>query len=135
VASAPAAILPHPLFIFRVYDRVTGGTGPVKTAVIGIGTQPGGGHESTFLKDWELLGLLNTVSQKQGLKRLKVKPAVEEVELIKSHIEHANAEVQKRMKELSLPFKLPTEELIAILWPIKESGAAVEEGINLEDED
>ena len=135
VASVPAAILPHPLFIFRVYDRVTGGAGPVKTAVIGIGTQPDGGHESTFLKDWDLLELLNTVSQKQGLKRLKVSTAVEEIDLIKSHVEHANAEVQKRIKELSLPFKLPTEELIAILWPIKESDAAVEEGVDLEDED
>ncbi len=136
VASVPAAILPHPLFIFRVYDRVTGGAGPVKTAVIGIGTQPDGAHESTFLKDWELLGLLNTVSQKQGLKRLKVTPAVEEVDLIKSHIEHANAEVQKHMEELSLPFKLPTEELIAILWPIKGSqSVADEESIDQEDEE
>jgi len=58
---------------------------------------------------------------------LKVSPAVEEVELIKSHIEHANAEVQKRIKELSLPFKLPTEELIAILWPIKGAQSLGEE--------
>jgi len=65
-----------------------------------------------------------------------VSPAVEEVELIKSHIEHANAEVQKRIKELSLPFKLPTEELIAILWPIKESqSVADEESIDQIDEE
>jgi hypothetical protein len=49
------------------------------------------------------------------MRRLKVTPAVEELEMIKSHIEDANAVVQKRIKELSLPFKLPTEELIAVL--------------------
>jgi superfamily II DNA or RNA helicase len=136
VASIPTVILPHPLFIFRVYDRVTGGTGPVKIAVIGIGIQLEGTYENIFMKDWELLDLLNTVSQRQGLRRLKVSPAVEEVDIIKSHIEQANAEVQKHIKELSLPFKLPTEELIAILWPIKESqSVADEESIDKIDEE
>jgi hypothetical protein len=131
VASLPAATLPHPLFIFRVYDRVTGGSGPVKTVVIGIGTETDRDHGSIFLKDWELLGLLNTVSQKQGLKRLKLTPAVEELEMIKSHIEDANAVAQKHIKELSLSFKLPTEELIAILWPIKgQQTSVIEESID-----
>jgi hypothetical protein len=127
VASLPASILRDPLFIFRFYDRVTGVAGPIKTAMIGIRTQIDGNHATTFLRDWELLGELNTISQKQGLKRWKMPPAVDEIDTIKSHVEQARAEAQKRIEELSLPFKMPTEELIAILWPAYKSQPIAEE--------
>lgn len=117
VCSISNTILLDPLLIFRVYDKVTGESTPIRFVVGGVTVSQNDGKESKFLKDWELLEQLNILASKPSLRKFKTSFPLSDVEHIKKTSEFAASFVFDRIKELSLPFKIPVVELSAIFWP------------------
>jgi hypothetical protein len=105
----PTALLPVPLFVFRLSDRATGMSDTLRACVVAIDDRPEG---PVLLRDWELLRQLNglnigrpspgnAIPGERGAARLAV----------------AEAFVCANLSSLELPYQVPQTELLGILWP------------------
>jgi len=115
VAVLSPALLDSPVFVFQIYDRVTGSAKPVKVSIVGV--KRGANGEDFLLRDWELLELLNGISVKPSTRKQKISVSETDVKTILSHAELAVKIIEKKINDLTLPFTLPAQDLIAILWP------------------
>jgi ERCC4-related helicase len=118
VLTLPTAVMTHPLFVFRLIDRVTGTGGVVRAVIAAVELNRDNVQSSKLLPDWQLLEHLNTLSEGRGVKHGKnsLRPAdLSQVILI---ADQAKQMLETQVTRLDLPFKIPAIELRAILWPI-----------------
>jgi hypothetical protein len=69
------------------------------------------------LKDWELLEILNEVSEGKGIRFSKEASPSREVVKIENSLPKALNEANNAVSEMDVPFKLPDVELLAVICP------------------
>jgi len=118
VTTIPEDVLKHPLITFEIRDRVTTEEGAIKkvAAAVEIPSEKEGPHNT--LKDWELLTLLNHISDGRNVRRIQTALRPDNVSQIKEIIEKAQKIIEKSYDDFDLPFKYPVSELMAVLWPV-----------------
>jgi len=111
LAPAPAG-MSGTLFVFRVKDRLTGGTGLMRFQVLGVLREP---DRFRLLKDWEVLLLLNRLAGGPGPRQEDLSPRASG-DIVEAAQESAEQFLDERLSELDLPFKYPEAELLGTLW-------------------
>lgn len=118
VATLPVDTLPQDLFIFRLNDRVTGTGGTVRAVIAEVELDPYNPQSGLLLPDWQLLERLNSITEGRGGRRTKASPGPENSGQVPEVAKRARALLEARLGQLDLPFKIPSIELWAILWPV-----------------
>ncbi|MEI7845423.1 MAG: helicase-related protein [Chloroflexota bacterium] len=113
----PSQILPTPVFVFRIYDRVTGSGGIVRSVIAALEVEYAEGKSFQLLSDWKLLLLLNDLIDSKKIKRSEVSFRPENTDEVEKKLNQAQAEMITQLHQLNLPFKVPEVEEFAILWP------------------
>lgn len=100
------------LFIFRCYDRITGNVAQPKTIISGVLYQ---GTSFQVLKDWQVLRLLNELTQ-------RIKAVAEGEGLIapiipgeQPMLAQSESVLRSAFSQLDLPFRQPDAELLGII--------------------
>lgn len=111
-------ILPSPLFIFRIADRITGQTGQIQRVIIGVEFNSSNNNEPVALRDWELLTRLNAMISKPAI----LTKDIEDIPTNLSNkfhelIDRGKTLAQEEVTKLQLPFKFPLIELVGVLLP------------------
>lgn len=101
----------RPIFVFRIWDRVTGLDTTLRAVVIGVETVRQTGQVAGLLKDWVLLLRLNKFTKPRSSEH---RPDPTETA---AHLKNAMDAVRAALNSLDLPFKIPEVELNAVLWP------------------
>jgi superfamily II DNA or RNA helicase len=117
LAGLSVAALPDPVIIARIVDRVTADASPTRAVVVGVVLSTDDQAPRKILRDWALIQLLNETLGRMGPQTQQT-PRPEDGDLVTSSAEAAVSLLRSRMGELDLSFKLPSVELLAILWPI-----------------
>lgn len=125
VCSISDANLAKPLLIFRIFDRVTGETTTIRSAIVAVMADLDNDQELNLLKDWELLGDLNSLVSSIPARKFRTARTENNIDLITSTIQRAASFVDQEVLKLALPFKIPVSELLAILWPGASTGSDV----------
>lgn len=112
----PADLLPAPLYVFRIRDRVTGIGGSVRALVIAV--EAGSGRLS-LLRDWELIKRLNPVCQGRDLRRASHQATLD-VAAIRSDVDAATRWLTDRLPLIDHPFRLAELELCCLLLPVTD---------------
>lgn len=107
-AVAIAKELDRPVLVMQVTDRVTDGGAHVQETLIGMAAQ---GDEFEFLRDWQLLQLLNELSTSDCM------DALPDAAHSADWIDRAKVAVMKYVPELDLPFSVPEIRDLILLWP------------------
>lgn len=116
VATLPVKILKEPLVIFQVKDRVTTEGRTVRHIVVGVQVDKGVQEPKGLLRDWQLLEVLNELSEESGMRRNKdISPAAQYVEIQES-IKSAQRYVEEKLPSLDAPFAVPQSNVLAVLW-------------------
>ena len=110
-AFAIARNLEYPILIFQISDRVTDGSSHVQDVLVGLTENT---SENGFLKDWQLLLILNEIELGDVAKSRVPDPS-----LVFDWIETAKTEVHGHMVKLDLPFAVPEVRELILLWPYK----------------
>jgi ERCC4-related helicase len=115
VTSMSSKLLPQPVVIARVADRVTGREGPVRSVVIAAErAENTGGWQ--MLRDWELVRRLNGLAESPGGLRRTAVPHEEQGAITES-VEVAVAFLTEETPKLGTGFRVPSLEVLAVLWP------------------
>lgn len=117
LVTLPNSILPKPVFVFRIYDRVTGSGGVVRSVLAAIELANEENRNAQLLVDWKLLLQLNDIVESKKIKRTEWSNPPENIVEVESKLDQARAEMIKNLPGLNLPFKVPEVEDFAILWP------------------
>ena len=114
VASLSRDLLPYPIVVYRIQNRLTSQEGVIQSITVGAEFGEGG----RFLKDWELLEHLNQLNFTQQLYNAthSVRPGT--TDAIRESVEHGNALIKENLEMLDLPFSRVNIETLAILWPV-----------------
>src|SRR5262249_20718082 len=118
VTVLAADLLPHPLVVFRVTDRVTTQGRSVRAIILGIEMDRSGEQAPHVVKDADLLERLNTISQRPGVRRARPSAQSGSLVDIKAAVAAAQRLVDERLESLNLEFAVPTADLLAVLWPV-----------------
>ncbi len=118
LTTLPIAILPKPIFVFRIFDRVTGTGGVMRSALAAIEIDLSTGKLSQILADWKLLVYLNEIIESKKIKRLESSDRPENISEVEIRLNQAKQEIYANLAQLSLPFRVPEVEELAILWPV-----------------
>ena len=114
LACVSASLLPNPLVIARMTDRVTGSVSPVRGIVAGA-EWSAATRTWTFLRDWDVLRRLNTVLEGGSGSRSRHVPS-ESPEEIQALINDAIAFLASGLATLNIGFEVPTTSVLAVLW-------------------
>jgi hypothetical protein len=118
VAEFPDDLLPRPLLVFRIADRVT--TSSVITQAVLAGVEVGVAGTCTMIRDWQLLRRLNDFTTQRALRRqvpaARCLPA-DAGELIQP----AKQFLEAQMASLGIRFTVPEITLYVALWPAPRS--------------
>jgi superfamily II DNA or RNA helicase len=109
-AVAIAKGLTNPVVVFHISDRVTDGGAHVQEVVVGMAAHEGAFE---FLKDWQLLNLLNDLSTTDCSEK------VPDTALAVSLLRQAKSAVDQHLPGLDLPFSVPDVHEMILLWPDK----------------
>jgi hypothetical protein len=109
----PVELLPSPLIVLRVSDRVTGQTGNVRSLVVGIQVIEG---ERTLLRDWELIQKLNGFARGRDLRRSSPAKSVD-VRNLRFEVDATVGWLSERLSELDHPFRVPDVGLCCVFAP------------------
>jgi len=112
----PAEDLHQPIIVFRATDRITGSGGQVRYVVIGIEVSSDAQGRS-LLCDWRLLLRLNELVTS---KRPRNQPPTKDFpkpEVVRELVFRAESVLSREVPSLDLPFRFPTLDLLAVLWP------------------
>ncbi|MBI4319208.1 MAG: DEAD/DEAH box helicase family protein [Chloroflexi bacterium] len=118
-ATMPDGALERPLLVFRVSDRVTGESGVIRSMILGMELGEAGQRSLALLRDWELLQRLNGLIGARGIRRAKTSMRPDNTAAVATAIEETQREVESRLGDLDLPFKVPMVENLAVIWPTK----------------
>lgn len=114
VAAIPKDILPSPVVVYRIHDKVTTGGGSVRSIVAGVRQDPVGSRAELIL-DWELLRFLNSIPR--GRQALQDAAVPELRDIVISTVESSRKAIERESPKLDHGFRLPQYELMAVLWP------------------
>lgn len=118
LASIPKELLRRPLVILRIHDRVTDTGRHVRWSVAGVECDVEG-RATQLLRDWELLRVLNTISE--GVRGSSVpSQRPQESEAVLAAAESARRLALERLDELQLPYDVPEVVVHGLLWPANE---------------
>ena len=117
LVTLPSLILPKPIFVFRIYDRVTGSGGVVRSVIAALEMVQGDGKSCQLLSDWKLLLLLNDFLDSKKVKRSESSSRPDNTSEVDTKLNQARDEMIASLPQLNLPFKVPEVEEFAILWP------------------
>lgn len=98
----------HPVLVLQISDRVTDSGSHVQSILVGM-ERIGSGFE--FLKDWQLLLLLNDLSTNDGEGKLF------EPVLVTEWVQSARLAVEQHIPALDLPFEVPDIRELILFWP------------------
>lgn len=114
VASLSRDLLPYPIVVYRIQNRLTSQEGVIQSITVGAEFR----EDDRFLKDWELLERLNQLNFTQQLYNAthSVGPGI--TDAIRESVEHGNALIKENLEMLDLPFSRVNIETLAILWPV-----------------
>ena len=120
VATIPKETLDRPLLVYRIRDKVTGEQRTVRSVILGVEVADDTAGADMVLKDWELLEKLNGLV---GARRFRGKNSLPPPETapIERALDRGVSLVRERGSDLSLPFRFPEAEAIAVLWPVAAS--------------
>jgi ERCC4-related helicase len=104
-----------PIYVFRIIDRVTTTGGSVRSVIAGL--TPGQNGEYGLLRDWELVKEMNEIISLSGIKKAETSSPPPHIDSVDAEIEKTTKEMNDRMNALSLPFKIPACELLAVMLP------------------
>jgi len=107
-AVAVAKGLEKPIVVFHITDRVTDGGGHVQEVVVGMAAHEGAFE---FLKDWQLLNLLN------GLSITDCNGKIPDTTMAVNLLRQAKLAVDQHLPGLDLPFSVPDVHEMVLLWP------------------
>lgn len=102
-----------PLVVFKVIDRITGSTSPVRAVVAGVAV--GTGSPTVLLRDWEVLERLNQSSSTRLARGSRAPTAT--AEQVRAVIEVSRPLIDGSLAALDIRFDLPEIQLLAVLWP------------------
>ena len=111
VATVSTSLLEQPIFIFKITDRITSEERAIRAAIVGVKSK------DKLLRDWELLEILNTLTPTRGPQMREQSIPPQETSSVLSALDKAHTSVEQSIKELSLPFKRPNIDVLAVLWP------------------
>jgi superfamily II DNA or RNA helicase len=114
VTLLPDALLPRPLWLFRIADRVTTTASTVHSVLAGLEGEPS--VSAQLVRDWQLVRRLNEVALARSLRRDVTAPAVDRGELV-DRARRATQLMSARLDELGVRFAVPEVGLFAVLWP------------------
>ncbi len=107
----------RPLYIYRITDRVTDTGGSVRSVLVGVAPDEDG--RDTILKDWELLQEMNVIINLSGIKKPEISEPPENIDFVDSEIERTRDLLSRQIDSFSLPFKIPSSELMAVVLPVQ----------------
>jgi len=111
----PEDELTTPLAVFRVTDRATTGSGPVRSVVVGALREESGGW--SVLEDWRLLQRANAIADRHRVREAPAPTRPRDAEGVGAFAADAQQVVRSRIPDLDLPFAFPEPALLAVLWP------------------
>ena len=123
VACVAPDLIVHPVFVYRVQDRVTGDTGTTANQILAMRIPETGSPE--VLRDWELLRLLNAAPAGQWSRRWASDAAAQVREAM---VVRATEACTARLQAHPGSFRVPTAALIGVLWPGSKAAPDVAEG-------
>lgn len=114
VASLSCELLPYPIVVYRIQNRLTSQEGVIQSITAGVEF----GEDARLLKDWELLEHLNQLNLTRPLYTEVDSPAIAQTDEIREAVERGQALVRQNIEDLNAPFTLFIIETLAILWPL-----------------
>lgn len=119
IAGLPVVALPHPVIVARIVDRVTAAASPTRAVAVGVVVKAANGVAGEILKDWELIRLLNETLGRPGAQAEQVERP-KNGDAVTSCVETGLSLVRSSVSQMDLCFKLPSVELLAVLWPVPQ---------------
>lgn len=113
VGAVLAELLPHPLAVFRVTDRVTGGGGVVRAVTAAVDLTAEG---FVLLRDWELVVRLNAIVTDRDPRRFRLQATTDPAETA-GRAEEARRWLTAHLTALDPPFLVPEVTLTSLLLP------------------
>ena len=115
VTSIPDSMLQRPVALFRVTDQVTGQGGAVRSVIVGIE----GNSPARALRDWEVVEHLNALSERLGRQKwAKDSAPASNISDVRNALEQARRVAHEHVAYLDLPFKMPSVDVLTVLWPV-----------------
>jgi len=115
VAVLDSAVLSEPVCVFRVVDRVTVDSGPIRAVVFGVTRD--GDKSYHILRDWELFQRLNRITDIGRSKLSEAQKRPTDVSLIQAVMQRSLEELEQNLPSFDLPFRVPETQPLGILWP------------------
>lgn len=106
-------LLSHPLAVFRITDRVTGGGGVVRAVTAAVDMTAGG---FILIRDWELVVRLNAIITDRDPRRFRLQATTNPAETAVL-AEEARVWLTVHLTDLDLPFQVPEVTLTCLLLP------------------
>lgn len=127
VASVSSTVLPRPVIVARIVDRVTGRDTPVRSVVVSAERTDEGG-EWLVMRDWQTVRRLNELVGNVGALRRFCAPPKERVQ-VEGALGAALQAIEREVPKLKTGFRVAAVEALAVLWPGVETDARPDERI------
>jgi len=118
VASIDVGDLARPLLVYRITDRITSTDGAIRSVIVGVEVDLADGRATKLLMDWQLLERLNQLTDARGIRRAQFSPRPQSTQIGHQALASGSEMVGASLGQLDLPFKLPSAEPLALLWPV-----------------
>ena len=128
VAVLSRDALSKPLVIYQVGDRVTTEGGTVRKVMAGVAVDPESGDPTALLKDWEMLGQVNSISESRGVRRSECCVPPENLDIVEAAVNKGKTFVESQLDVLGVRFSVPDVEVMAVLWHENQDVQPVQEG-------
>jgi superfamily II DNA or RNA helicase len=115
-ALLPAQDLSRPIVVFRVTDRITGSGAQVRSLVFGVESRTEA-LDATILCDWVLLRRLNEIAKTRTPRSQSLPRSMPLAEAVREVVESSASSLSFELPNMDLPFRFPTLDLLAVLWP------------------
>ena len=113
VAAVPSDLLPFPLYVFRITDRVTSQEGSIQAVTAAVEVTSDG---NVRLRDGDLIERLNRILIERDPRRFRVQ-AIADPTVAAAEAEAARLWLTGELDVLDLPFQVPDTALIGLLLP------------------
>jgi hypothetical protein len=115
VTAVPAALLPGPIFVFRVSEHVTSSTTSVRSVIAAVAFE--GSGKPNLLSDWELIDRLNGFFKRRSFRRDPPVPQLPEKDYFQALVAPALSLVSENLERLDISFVVPDVQLLAMICP------------------
>jgi SNF2 family DNA or RNA helicase len=118
VTSIAKSVLSHPIFVYRVVDKVTSRSSNIRAFVAGVEFLE---SRVQIHRDWELLLKLNELLEKRTLRRDEAMPRPPGTESLDDQIKRGIELIENQMADFDLPFAVPEVHFLGLLLPELET--------------